>query len=133
MLDIDKDTDEVTSQRVYSEHFSVSKGKIADFTLNAEFYKRSRDTMRALYGKDIEFSDVVTKVYECVHTGRHSVCQMYAVLPTAATMYTIHQLPQGVLNQPAGLKAFYDKLNALVGPVNKYNSGAVFQVRAPVS
>ncbi len=48
VLDIDNNTDEVTSQRVYSEQFSVSKGKIKDFTLDAEFYKRSRCAVRVL-------------------------------------------------------------------------------------
>lgn len=41
-MDIDNNTDEVTSQRVYSEQFSVAHGKIKDFTISAEFYKQSR-------------------------------------------------------------------------------------------
>lgn len=42
VLDIDNNTDEVTSQRVYSEHFTVAHGKIKNFSLSAEFYKQSR-------------------------------------------------------------------------------------------
>lgn len=72
--------------------------------------------MRKLYGNDVSFENVLIKV-RFLHLLNICDHMMYA---------------QGVLSQPEGLKAFYDKLNALVGPVNKYNSGAVFKIQDAV-